>query len=128
MACTETAVLLHRKMIAFTYENKAKLKYGQIIELFSAELYCSYRRMWSRETIHSGRLLWTRPRRMRRMSWLTGEVLPSHEEPCPAVSVCSRQCPFNVKHTSSNCLFLSMTHLLLLKNSLKIILITEIFH
>lgn len=83
--------------------------------------------MWSRETIHSGRLYWTRPLRMRRMFWLTGEVFSSHKGPCPAVSVCSRQCPFNVQHTSSNCLFLSMTHLLLFKNSLKIILITEIF-
>jgi hypothetical protein len=126
-ACTETAVLLHRRMIAFSYENKAKLKYGQIIESFSAELYRSYKRMWSRDTLHSGRLLWTRPRRMGRMSWLSGEVLASHKGPCPAVSVCFRQCPFNVEHTSSNCLFLSMTHLLLFKNSLKIILIAEIF-
>jgi hypothetical protein len=69
-ACTEAVVLLHRKMIAFSYENKAKVKYGQSIELFGVELYCSYRRIWSWETIHSGRLLWTRPRRMRRMSSL----------------------------------------------------------
>jgi hypothetical protein len=126
-ACTETAVLLHKKTVAFSYENKAKLKYGQIIELFRAELYCSYRRMWSRHTVHIGRILWTRPRRMRRMSWLSGKVLPSHKGPCPAVSVCSRQWAFNVQYTSSNCLFLSMICLLLFKYSLKIILITEIF-
>jgi hypothetical protein len=120
-AWTETATLLHRKMVAFSYENKTKLKYGQIIELLSAELYCWCRRIWSREAIHSGRLLWIRPRRMRRMSWLTGQVLPSHKGLCPAVSVCSRQ------HNWSNCLFLSMTHLLLFKNSLKITLTTEIF-
>ena len=124
-SCTETAAFLRRKIIGFSYENKARLKYGQNIELFSADLYCSYRRMWSRETINSCRPLWTRPRRMRRM--LTGEVLPSHKGTCPAVSACSRQCPFNVRHTSSNCLFLSMTRLLLFKNSVKTILITEIF-
>lgn len=60
-AYTETAVLLHRKTIAFSHENQAKLKYGQIIELFNAELYSSYGRLWSRfiscETRKSGTIL-----------------------------------------------------------------------